>query len=323
MKKKAAKPFVLSVPKPCSQNWDEMKETNGGRFCNNCQNTVIDFTALSNEEVYRFFASAKNVPCGRFHRSQLNVNLAPQKTLPQPWKKRYRSAAAFMAFLALKNTSVSAQTREPITVQPTTRKNIPDSSVQTFTVSGTVKNAYGAAIPNAEISFGGIAKTTSAENGTFHFTTTLESSRTSLLMVGYAGMNTVVRSYHPAMQNTSYSIVLEPPKKMERTMMGAPRISETFAPQTFEMPQEMNNDLRSKLADMAAIFRNNPNASLQLTGYGSSQKEIKTANHLLTAVKTYFIEKEGISEERFHTKIKPMQKGKERSFDIESYEPEE
>lgn len=302
-----------------------MKETDGGRYCNNCQKTVVDFSGLSNKEVYDYFSSANLVPCGRFHSSQLNTILIAEKVPSRPWKKFYRSAAALLAFFTLKNATVSAQTKAPTTVQPTQKKTVFDLTAQTITIRGTVKDGYGAALQNAEINFDNKPVAKADSSGSFRFDATIESSsKTSLLTVNYPGLNTVVRSYHPAMHTASYKIVLEAPKRLEHGFrMGMPLFSSSFMPQSFEQPVEkMTSDFRMRLAAMADTFRNNPNVRILISAYGTKPKEIRAAKNLLAAVKTYFVEKEGISEDRLYTKVKPIQKGAERRFDIEPYEPE-
>lgn len=64
----------LSIPKPCHENWNEMSQTEQGRFCSVCSKTVMDFTDCSYEEIYQKLSNDKNI-CGRFKSNQLNVNL--------------------------------------------------------------------------------------------------------------------------------------------------------------------------------------------------------------------------------------------------------
>lgn len=84
----------------------------------------------------------------------------------------------------------------------------------------------------------------------------------------------------------------------------------------------MNSMFRERLGDMTATFRNNPGTNVLIVAYGTKPKEIRDAKDLTAVIKTYFIIKEGISKDRLFTKVKPMQKGKERTFDIEPCTPE-
>jgi hypothetical protein len=61
----------ITVPQPCSQNWDDMKKQDKGRFCESCQKSVLDFTGLSNAEIIKLIINSNNDTCGRFTNRQL------------------------------------------------------------------------------------------------------------------------------------------------------------------------------------------------------------------------------------------------------------
>ena len=52
---KKSKTIQFQVPEPCSENWNEMHSLPGGRFCDNCEKTVIDFLEITDNELVRFF----------------------------------------------------------------------------------------------------------------------------------------------------------------------------------------------------------------------------------------------------------------------------
>jgi len=39
------KRFTISIPEPCTENWNEMTPTERGKFCAHCQKDVIDFSS--------------------------------------------------------------------------------------------------------------------------------------------------------------------------------------------------------------------------------------------------------------------------------------
>lgn len=45
---------IISIPKPCSEKWGNMKPTTAGAFCLNCRKEVIDFTQNSDEEIVTY-----------------------------------------------------------------------------------------------------------------------------------------------------------------------------------------------------------------------------------------------------------------------------
>ena len=61
----------LHVPVPCHESWNNMSVESEGRFCSSCQKTVIDFTAMSDQEIIQYFKNAKGNTCGRFLEDQL------------------------------------------------------------------------------------------------------------------------------------------------------------------------------------------------------------------------------------------------------------
>lgn len=62
----------ITIPKPCSENWQAMTPNALGRHCDSCAKTVVDFTRMSDEEVQAYFhTSTDQRVCGRFRSSQL------------------------------------------------------------------------------------------------------------------------------------------------------------------------------------------------------------------------------------------------------------
>ena len=62
----------LSVPNPCSEGWDKMIPTEKGRFCSQCNRTVVDFTNMTNAEIRNYLKSQKGKRvCGYFRTEQL------------------------------------------------------------------------------------------------------------------------------------------------------------------------------------------------------------------------------------------------------------
>lgn len=73
----------LSVPQPCTQNWEKMSVTDKGRFCGSCNKSVIDFTNYSDQQLAAFFErNAANV-CGKFRMDQLHKPLHTLQQVPK------------------------------------------------------------------------------------------------------------------------------------------------------------------------------------------------------------------------------------------------
>jgi hypothetical protein len=67
------KKHPINIPKPCHESWDTMMPCDGGRLCEKCSMTVVDFSTQSSDEIQHYFIQNKNNKiCGRFKKSQLD-----------------------------------------------------------------------------------------------------------------------------------------------------------------------------------------------------------------------------------------------------------
>jgi hypothetical protein len=64
--------YKITIPEPCTKNWDKMTPKESVRFCMSCAKTVVDFTEMLPNEVQHFFIQNQNQKiCGRFKNEQL------------------------------------------------------------------------------------------------------------------------------------------------------------------------------------------------------------------------------------------------------------
>src|SRR5438045_3930171 len=66
------KPFSLSIPRPCHENWNSFSPTAKGGFCASCQKEVIDFTNWTDDRIKHYFKTSGGT-CGRFRQDQLKT----------------------------------------------------------------------------------------------------------------------------------------------------------------------------------------------------------------------------------------------------------
>jgi hypothetical protein len=81
----------LSIPTPCTEDWNKMLPVERGRHCQQCCKTVVDFSGMRDAEVLRFFkdwstAAGSGGVCGRFASDQLRRELAPAPVQRNGWK---------------------------------------------------------------------------------------------------------------------------------------------------------------------------------------------------------------------------------------------
>jgi len=91
--------IIITLPRPCLEDWELMTPADRGRFCASCQKTVIDFTRMSDAEVIKFLRAKKgDHHCGHFHHSQLGREITEP---PQPsffGQLRGKIAASLLLF---------------------------------------------------------------------------------------------------------------------------------------------------------------------------------------------------------------------------------
>jgi hypothetical protein len=96
--------FHISIPDPCTQQWERMEPNSQGRFCQSCSKTVVDFTAMSDEQLLQFFKSRHENTCGRFHSDQLNKSIPiPSKKIP--WVRYFFQFTLPALLLSYKTTA--------------------------------------------------------------------------------------------------------------------------------------------------------------------------------------------------------------------------
>ena len=65
--------YLLHINKPCTQNWESMTTAEQGKFCNQCNKTVFDFTTATDAEIVKHIEAMKGeLFCGRFEDNQLD-----------------------------------------------------------------------------------------------------------------------------------------------------------------------------------------------------------------------------------------------------------
>jgi hypothetical protein len=75
---------MITIPKPCSENWNKMSKTDKGRFCEACHHEVVDFRKMANDKIEHYFQEnqSKNI-CGNF--KTLQVVTHPEERSFKNW----------------------------------------------------------------------------------------------------------------------------------------------------------------------------------------------------------------------------------------------
>jgi hypothetical protein len=186
----------ITVPEPCTQNWDEMQPSEQGRFCLHCVKEVIDFTSFTNDEIKTWFSSSYEKVCGRFEQQQLidfNGSSTSRKWRTASWKLMLTSCLAlFASSKAFSSVSVKSFSQEQTIKKIADEKQV-ISKDSLFIITGKVTDKEdGLAIPGASIkivSKPGIGASTGVD-GKFKLNVNTKLGDSITLQINYLGYET-------------------------------------------------------------------------------------------------------------------------------------
>ena len=71
----------IHIPQHCSQEWDKMKPTEKGRFCDVCSTFVVDFSKMTREEILDYKTKTEGKFCARISTYQLTASSIQQTNI--------------------------------------------------------------------------------------------------------------------------------------------------------------------------------------------------------------------------------------------------
>ncbi|QKJ30013.1 carboxypeptidase-like regulatory domain-containing protein [Mucilaginibacter mali] len=208
----------ISIPEPCSQNWDGMTPSTGGRHCAHCCKTVTDFTVMSNQQIIDLLSNSNKI-CGRFEPWQvehINRDLRAISNRKSFWKH----LALMAGILLLSNQSKSQTTTKKPGTEQIDEKKIPgemasQDSTRFKTITGTVLSVSdGLPLPGTTIKVSGTTIGTMAnENGNFTLKVPQSATELTITFIGFE-MQTVRIAATDSQQEIKLLL------KMKEMMMG-------------------------------------------------------------------------------------------------------
>jgi hypothetical protein len=120
----------ISIPKPCSENWNQMTASEKGRVCASCQTQVVNFKGMPVEEIKNFLEQETGATCGRFSTYQLEVFNATYQELPTASNLRKWTMAAVLAGVSVLPTFAQGS-------NPTIPAPLPNTSISYYQVETT------------------------------------------------------------------------------------------------------------------------------------------------------------------------------------------
>lgn len=102
---------ILHVPDPCHEAWDRMHPQERGRHCASCDKLVVDFSAMSDQQVIDYLAHTKHA-CGRFSIHQLQRPLVTDSVKAR--RSWFPSLVISSLFSALSMVTYSQSADQPV-----------------------------------------------------------------------------------------------------------------------------------------------------------------------------------------------------------------
>jgi hypothetical protein len=210
----------ITIPQPCHQRWDNMNESNNGRFCSNCSKTVVDFTTMTDREVIDYLSAAHHKTCGRFSETQysaINHHLYAENLTSAGWWKRMILAIGMLSavqYVKAQTTPEKPNTEQaPVSIMMG-KVAIASKDSTYHTVTGSIiDEADKSLLPGVTVKVEGttIGTMTNAE-GKFMLRVPVSATRLVVSFVGYNSQSILIDPKSEQIQ----PIVL----KMQAALMG-------------------------------------------------------------------------------------------------------
>lgn len=228
----------ISIPKPCTENWNQMTASEKGRFCTSCQTQVINFKGMPVEEIKHFLEQEAGSSCGRFSTHQIETFNAAYQEIPSPSNLRQWTMAAVLAGVSalpsfaqnnpsipsvpLLNTSVSYYHYE----LQETKTTVAVPTGDTIILAGKVMDlGNNEGMPFANVIIAGTKIGTSTDFDGNFFLKVPKSEQAITLEVHYIGYPSTTLSIVPDSNNVDLVLNLEDNASIMGNMLGIVVIS--------------------------------------------------------------------------------------------------
>ena len=135
--------FDIQIEKPCKENWKTFEKKEDQGFCGNCQQSVIDFTNKTDQEIFEYFSLNLGKVCGRFKPQQLHTYSSPKEKFT--FHKALLLTAGLLTVTTISKSSILKPRASTLTEQKGSKRNslthpVADNNIvsDTFRFYGTV-----------------------------------------------------------------------------------------------------------------------------------------------------------------------------------------
>lgn len=190
--KKKRNAIILKIKEPCSQDISQMTPLPGGRHCDLCERTIVDFSEMTDREIVRIYQQRQGRVCGIFTPHQLGRALP----LPQPPKE----TRPWAAIAALTSTLLLGSAAENRAETPQSFVSIAGNQVQLedkITIEGFVYDENGEPLYGATVQSIDGSGTTTDIDGSFKLTLDklLANAPITISFMGYEPMKIALSEF--------------------------------------------------------------------------------------------------------------------------------
>jgi CarboxypepD_reg-like domain len=186
------KTLNLTIPTPCSEKWENFTPTAAGGHCGSCNEIVIDFTKMTDDEVISYFHQQRGHTCGRFRPHQLKIYHREEMVPVRPGMMLLKAGMVSLLFALISKQSFAQERISAVKteiVDTSSQKNLePKKDPKGQTITGVVM-ARGETDPLAGVNVilqGTQVGTVTDENGRFVFPQKLKEG--DVLVFYFIGM---------------------------------------------------------------------------------------------------------------------------------------
>lgn len=163
----------LSIPKPCTEKWENFIPSPVGGFCSSCNKVVVDFTKKGDDEIADFFRSKPAHACGRFRPDQLKLYVLASPPAINPGFALLKAGVLSLLLLMISRPASAQKPLENPKVEVQNKVNQQterDSTETSYIVKGLVKDEYGDILPGVNVILkGSVYGTVADADGRFEF----------------------------------------------------------------------------------------------------------------------------------------------------------
>jgi hypothetical protein len=304
-------PLLIQIQNPCHESWDSMTQNEQGKFCSNCQKTVIDFSTKTDAELIEYFKK-HNSFCGRFKQTQINRILEePKPVLKKLFNFYSKAAALFFTVFSFKSFQANAQTTQPKIENFV--QHADEIHQEKIKIEGTITDDENRFVDSVTVFFDNIKVASSNHLGHYQFEIENITLKNHVISFDKNKYRSTAISFHPLMVNTKYDIFMCNYQGKEcvdnHYYMGIPSVPHFEQKMILTSTFKSNKELIFMLNDLAVWMRTNPNSPISLNFYFLKDSQKKIFEKKGQEIIHYLVNNQGIDRERLNMKfLKNVQK---------------